>query len=111
MLPRDCEFDVAEELNTVLVTLRKKVDKKTKRSIEELLEEIPSINSNYQSISISPRALVFCVLENVISFSDLFDLFITLQHRQIIVEHINSNVIKIQTEEKKNTENLMFSRL
>ncbi len=111
MPSRGCEFDVAEEPDTVLVTLRKKVDKKTKRSIEELLEEVPSVDPNYQPISISPRALVFCVFKNVISSSDLFNLFITLQHRQIIAEHINSNAIKIQTEEKKNTENLTFSRL
>jgi len=82
-----------------------------KRSIEKLLEEISSIDLNYQPISISSQALIFCVSENVISFSDLFNLFITLQHHQIIVEHINSNAIKIQIEEKKNTENLMFSRL
>jgi len=84
MPPRGCEFDVAEEPNTVPVTLRKKVDKKTKRPVEELLEEVPSVDSNYQPISIPP---------------------------QIIAEHINSNAIKIQTEEKKNTENLTFSHL
>ncbi len=97
MPSRGCEFDVAEELDTVPVTLQKKINKKTKRSIDELLKEILPIDSKYKPISISPRLPVFCVLENVTSSLELFDVFITLQHRHIIVEHINSNAIKIQT--------------
>ncbi len=95
MPPRGCEFDVAGELDTVPVTLQKKINKKTKRSIDELLKEIPPIDSKYKPISISPRLPVFCVLENITSLLELFDLFITLQHRHIIAEHIISNAIKL----------------
>ncbi len=48
MPPRGCEFDVAEELDTVPVTLQKKINKKTKRSIDELLKEIPPIDPKYK---------------------------------------------------------------
>jgi len=55
---------------------------------------------------ISSWLFIFCVLENITSLLELFDLFITLQHHHIITEHINSNAIKLQYEEKKNTRNL-----
>jgi len=107
----DCnKFDVAEELNIVFVTLQKKINKKIKRSIDELLKEIFLINLKYKSILILSQLSVFCVFENVTSFLELFNLFITLQHHHIIAEHINSNVIKLQYEEKKNTQNLKNSR-
>ncbi len=80
-----------------------------KHSIDELLKEILSIDSKYKSILISFRLSVFCVLKNITSSLKLFDLFITLQHHHIIAEHINSNAIKLQYEEKKNTQNLKNS--
>ncbi len=77
-----------------------------KHLINELLKEIFLIDSKYKLISISSWLSVFCVFENIITSLKLFNLFITLQHHHIIAEYINSNAIKLQYEEKKNTWNL-----
>lgn len=106
MLSWDCKFNVAEKLNIIFITLQKKINKKVKHSINKLLKEIFLINSKYKSILISSQLFIFCIFENITFSFKLFNLFIILQHYYIIVEHINSNIIKLQYEEKKNTRNL-----
>ncbi len=93
MSERDCEFEIFDESDALLFTIRKKANQKTKFTVHELLETILMIRESFNSLRIKARFSVSLISNHIQTFLQLFFLFINFNMRCIIIENTNKNVI------------------